>query len=241
MAAQDSPSLPRLRQAVIAAYDLDEVAGQLRSTLGLGEPFADPGVEHFGLRNAVFALRDSFIEVVSPVRPDTSAGRLLERRGGDCGYMLMLQVDDLPAARDRVRQLGIREVFEVSLDDMAEVHLHPSDMRGAIVSLSQPEPPSAWRWGGPNWEGRRADGLNLSGARLTVTEPTEINDRWATVVDEPIAETGVQFSAGQAERGLTEIIVKAGRGRAPAASSDGPVRIGGVDFVIEQDEEEQDD
>src|SRR5437660_10082525 len=198
--------LPRLRQAVIAAHDLDEVAGQLRSALGLSEPFADPGVEHFGLRNAVFALADSFLEVVSPIRPDTSAGRLLERRGGDCGYMLMLQVADLAAARDRVRKLGIREVFEVSLDDMAEVHLHPADIRGAIVSLSQPEPPAAWRWGGPNWQGRRGGGVELSGATLTVSQPVDIADGWAQIVDEPIGNTGVRASADEVERGRTEII-----------------------------------
>src|ERR1700760_3315000 len=141
------PQLPRLRQAVLAVRDLDAVAGQLRTTLGLGEPYADPGVEHFGLRNAVFALGDTFLEVVSPIRADTSAGRLLERRGGDCGYMLMFQLADLAAARERARREGVREVFEVSLDDIDEVHLHPSDVRAAIMSLSQPKPPESWRWG----------------------------------------------------------------------------------------------
>src|SRR6201994_1050289 len=101
------PQLPRLRQAVLAVRDLDAVAGQLRTTLGLGEPYADPGVEHFGLRNAVFALGDTFLEVVSPIRADTSAGRLLERRGGDCGYMLMFQIADLAAARGRARRGGV--------------------------------------------------------------------------------------------------------------------------------------
>src|SRR5437588_3035998 len=122
--------LPRLRQAVLAARDLDAVTDQLRRTLGLNEPYTDPGVEHFGLRNAVFALGDTFLEVVSPIRPDTSAGRLLERRGGDCGYMLMFQVEDLEPARERARALGVREVFAVSLEDVVEVHLHPGDMRG---------------------------------------------------------------------------------------------------------------
>src|SRR5437588_1233618 len=150
--------LPRLRQAVLAARDLDAVADQLRRTLGLQEPYADPGVEYFGLRNAVFALGDTFLEVVSPIRPDTAAGRLIERRGGDCGYMLMFQVEDLAAARERARAEGIREVFEVSLEDMSEVHLHPADMRGAIVSLSRPEPPESWRWGGPGWQDRSARG-----------------------------------------------------------------------------------
>jgi hypothetical protein len=239
VASDETAELPRLRQAVIAAHDLDDVAGQLRSALGLGEPFADPGVEHFGLRNAVFALRDTFLEVVSPIRPDTAAGRLLERRGGDCGYMLMLQVADLPTARERVRELGVREVFEVSVDDMAEVHLHPADMRGAIVSLSQPQPAAAWRWGGPNWQGRRADAVQLSGATLTVTQPVEVADRWATIIDHPIGDTGVRFSTDEVERGLVEIVVKADPERVPAASSDGPVRIGGVEFVFEQEEEEE--
>src|SRR5205085_4538674 len=44
------PLLPRLRQAVVAAQDLDAVAGELRERLGLGEPYADPGVAYFGLR-----------------------------------------------------------------------------------------------------------------------------------------------------------------------------------------------
>ena len=149
---------PRLRQAVLAAHDLDAVAGRLRAELDLGEPYCDPGVEVFGLRNAVFALGDTFLEVVSPIRADAPAARLLERRGGDTGYMLMFQVESFDAARQRAREAGVREVLDISLDDIAEVHLHPGDMRGAIVSLSRPEPAEAWRWGGP-WRatGRRSE------------------------------------------------------------------------------------
>lgn len=145
--------LPRLRQAVIAARELDPVLERLRSGLGLGEPYADPGVEYFGLRNAVFALGDTFLEVISPLRPGTAAGRQLDRREGDCGYMVMAQLDDLAGARMRAGGLGIREVFEVELDDIAEVHLHPADIGGAIVSLSEPRPPDSWRWAGPGWSG----------------------------------------------------------------------------------------
>ena len=39
---------------------------------------------YFGLRNAVFALGDTFLEVVCPQRPDTAAGRLLDRRAPTC-------------------------------------------------------------------------------------------------------------------------------------------------------------
>jgi hypothetical protein len=214
----------RLRQAVVAARDLDAVTGELSERLGLREPFADPGVGQFGLRNAVFCLGDTFLEVVSPVQPDTAAGRLIDRRGGDCGYMTMFQVDDLPAVRERVRSEGVREVFEVSLDDMAEVHLHPADMRGAIVSLSRPSPPSAWRWGGPDWDARSAP-LQIAGATIAVADPEAVDARWEMVLGEPPASAGVRFVADPDERGLVEVVL---------AEYDGaPFVAGGVRFSFE--------
>ena len=81
--------------------------------------------------------------------------------------------------------------------------------------------------------------MELSGATLTVSQPVDIADRWAQIVDEPIGNTGVRFSADEVERGLTEIIVKADPEQVPAASSDGPVRIGGVEFVFEPRQEEE--
>lgn len=216
---------------VIAARDLDAVAGELRSRLGLGEPYSDPGVEHFGLRNAVFALGDTFLEVVSPVRPDAPAARLLDRRGGDTGYMLMFQVEDLDAARERVREAGVREVFDVSLDGMAEVHLHPVDMRAAIVSLSRPEPPDAWRWGGPGWEERRAP-YRLTGATITVSQPVSVGYTWQTVLGAELYKVGVRVSADEFDRGLTEIFLVADDPEQVPVQRE-PLVIGGVQFVFE--------
>jgi Glyoxalase-like domain len=215
-----SAQLPRLRQAVIAAGDLDAVAGRLRAELGLNEPFADEGVGYFGLHNAVFAAADTFLEVVSPTRDGTAAGRLIERRGGDCGYMLMLQVDDVAAARDRARAAGVREVFEVTLPDIDEVHLHPADMRGAIVSVSAPQPPGAWRWGGPDWE-QRAAPVQVVGATVAVADPDAVAARWREIAG---GLGGIRFVQDDAERGLVEITVSDG-GR-------DPVEIGGVRFVF---------
>jgi hypothetical protein len=224
--------LPRLRQAVIAAGDLDAVANQLCSTLGLAEPYADPGVAQFGLRNVVFALHDSFLEVVSPIRADASAARLLERRSGDTGYMLMFQVDDLAAARARVRAAGVREVLDVSIDGMAEVHLHPADMRGAIVSLSRPRPPEAWRWGGPDWSARSAP-ARITAAVVAVADPDRVAARWATVLGAPPRDAGITFIGDPEDRGPVELHL--------AAPADGgeraPVLLGGVRFVSHHEEE----
>jgi hypothetical protein len=216
---------PRLRQAVLAANDLDAVAEALQSELELGEPFSDPGVGYFGLRNAVFALGDTFLEVVSPVRAETSAGRLLERRGGDCGYMLMFQVDDLAAARACARSAGVREVFEVALDDIEEVHLHPADIHGAIVALSAPKPPPSWRWGGPDWSQRSAP-VNVSGATLGVADPLITQLRWREIVGDVSAVT---FVRDESDRGLIEVRVAGGPRR-------DPVVLCGVRFVFESEE-----
>jgi hypothetical protein len=216
---------------VIATRDLDAVAERLRTTLGLGEPYADSGVEHFGLRNAVFALGDTFLEVVSPIRSDTSAGRLLDRRGGDTGYMLMFQVEDLAAARGNAEGQGVREVFEVSLDDIDEVHLHPADVRGAIVSLSQPKPSESWRWGGPDWRARSAP-LRITGATVTVAQPVGVSALWQSILDAELRDVGIRISVDEFDRGLTEIILAADDPENRPARR-GPIVVGGVRFVFE--------
>lgn len=198
--------MPRLRQAVIAVAELDRRVEQLRSSLGLGDPFSDPAVDHFGLRNAVFAIGDEFLELVSPVREDTSAGRLLARRGGDCGYMAMLQVDDVEAARERARVREIREVFQFELDDVGEAHLHPADIGGAIVSVSEPRPAASWRWGGPGWRERAVAG-SVRGVTVAVADPSGVEARWEHVAGGTIP---AQFVADAQEAGIVAIELELG-------------------------------
>lgn len=197
----DTGPMPRLRQAVIAVSDLDASVEKLRSGLGLGEPFADPVIEYFGLRNAVFAIGGTFLEMVSPIREGTAAGRLIERRGGDCGYMAMLQVEDADAARLRAKDLGIREVFDVEFEDMKEAHLHPADIGGAIVSLSEPLPAASWRWGGPNWQERNVPG-SLLGITVGVADAAATEARWFQVAGGAIP---VSFVDDPAEPGIIAI------------------------------------
>ena len=226
----------RLRQAVLAASDLDTVAAELRAALGLGEPFADPGVGAFGLRNAVFAIGDCFLEVVSPAQPGTTAGRYLERRGGDGGYMVIFQLDDLDGARTRVQQMGIRVVWQLDLPDISGTHLHPADIGGAIVSLDRADPPGSWRWGGPDWTERVGTGApgTLASVTLAVPEPDAAAARWGAVLDvEPDGATlalhggHVRFVPG--DEGLTEIGLAV-----PDAVRQGrdAVAIGGVRFAL---------
>jgi len=177
----DASPAARLRQAVLVASDLDAAVESLRGELGLGEPFADPGVAAFGLRNVVFVLGDCFLEVVSPAAPGTAAGRHLERLGGDGGYMVMFQVADTDAARRRVERMGIRVAWQIDLPDISGTHLHPADVGGAIVSLDTPRPVASWRWGGPGWTGRAGAGApgRLDGVTIAVQDPAGSAERWA--------------------------------------------------------------
>jgi hypothetical protein len=221
--------LPRLRQAVVAAKELEPTVERLRDELGLGEPYNDPAVSFFGLRNAVFALQDTFLEVVSPVKADTAAGRLMQRRGGDCGYMLMFQVDDLHAARARADRATVREVFEIDREDISEVHLHPRDMRGAIVSLSDPRPAPSWPWGGEGWQ-QRAAAPRVVGATVAVTDPDGVAQRWREVIgDLP----RIRFEREDSDRGVTEIVIATEQPRSD------PVEIAGVRFVLVSTEEDR--
>src|SRR3954451_16786042 len=171
----------RLRQVVLVARELDEFAGELRAELALGEPFADPGVGEFGLANAVFALGDQFVEVIAPKQDGTAAGRWLERHGGDGGYMLIFQLDDLAAARARVKDMGIRVVWQADLHEISGTHLHPADTRGALVSLDAARPAASWRWGGPGWEDRAAPG-RVDGGTVKVREPGKTEQIWTDVL-----------------------------------------------------------
>jgi hypothetical protein len=186
----------RLRQAVLVARELEPLAAALREQLGLREPFRDPGVGMFGLHNVVFALDGCFLEVVSPTRSGTTAGRYLERHG-DGGYMVMFDVRDLAGARARAASLGVRVVWEVDLPDISGTHLHPGDIGGAIVSIDRPEPEASWRWGGPDWTGHAGEGapLRIVGATITVPEPDAVAARWGQLL-------GVQASGADGARAL---------------------------------------
>ena len=159
----------------------------LCSALGVEVCYRDPGVAAFGLHNALMTLGDTFLEVVSPTTEGTTAGRLLERRHGDGGYMVLLQTEELAADRRRFKTLGVREVWEIELDDIAAVHLHPKDIGAAIVSFDQPNPPQSWRWGGPDWHRYRHRGRvsDIVGADLQRADPATTAARWSQVLDLP--------------------------------------------------------
>lgn len=221
----------RIRQAVLVARDRDAVVEALRAKLPLADPFHDPEVAQFGVHNSVMALGDTFVEVISPVEDGTAAGRHLERTGGDGGYMVMFQVDDIADARARIDRLGVRVIFDLEVEGDTDLHLHPADVPGAIVSLDHMAAPASWRWAGPAWEGKtpvETGPGRVTGATLTALEPTTLASTWAAALGaeadgDRIALDGgeLRFVAGERD-GIAAFHVE---------GLEADLAIGGVRFV----------
>ncbi len=179
----------RLRQIALVGADLEAARADITTVLGLGTAYADPGVKKYGLHNAVWPIGDTFLEVVSPTQAGTTAGRLIDKRGGDGGYMAIFQCEDLVAARARVAAQGVRVADQFDGDGVAFTHLHPRDLGGAIVSIDAMVPTERWEWGGPDWQAnvRTEVATEIVGAELQGDDPEGMATRWAGVLGREIA------------------------------------------------------
>ncbi len=215
----------RLRQVVLVAADLETVVGQIRDVFEIEPGYPDPGVELFGLQNMVMAFGDTFLEVVSPIQDNTAAGRYRDRRGGDCGYMVMVQSDDYRRDRERIEGLGVRIVWSAELDDISGMHLHPRDTGGPLLSLDEPKPPASWRWAGPSWVDRSSTD-NVQGivaAEITDPDPTERARRWGEILDRPARLKGKTKSI-ELDRGTLRFVATDDPANAGLAQIDVQVR-----------------
>lgn len=191
----------RLRQVALVAGELAPVRREIFHVLGLKEDFADPGVGHFRLHNSVMAIGDTFLEVVAPETEGTTAGRLLERRQGNGGYMVLIQVADLDAIDERVERLGIRKVWETETPEVKAFHLHPRDVGAAIVSFDEMHPPESWQWAGKGWENRKAANVTtITAVDLQSDSPEALASSWSALLNRP-AETDRQGWAIQLDQG----------------------------------------
>ena len=197
----------RLRQIALVAHSLDQAITDISAALDLDVIYRDPGVGFFGLHNALFCIGDQFLEVVSPIQEGTTAGRLLEKLGGDGGYMALYEVDDLDTRIDHVKSLGIRTVWEGTGDAIRGRHLHPRDTGGTLVSLDQPDVAGEWAWGGPEWKSRRSSSVvsGIDSFTVSVPDPESSRVHWTTLgINE-----AVHFEAcGNQPEGLTEVTMK---------------------------------
>jgi hypothetical protein len=211
----------RLRQVVVAARDLQATRTRIEDELGLPHVWADPGVGYFGLRNALYAIGDCFLEVVSPTKDDAPAHRFLERAGHDAGYMAIVQTTDaLDDVRSRAEDLGIRIVFTAEGDGVTGLHFHPADTDATLLSIDRCTDDAAWPWAGPAWEAAPDRGYRgIARATFAVADPQTVAARWAQLLG---GETDAALDFVEGEGGLVAVDL--------IGPPHAPVEIAGVTF-----------
>ena len=219
----------RLRQVAFVAHDLEARASELCETLGLEVAYRDDGVARFGLVNVVVPLGGDFLEIVSPAREGTSAGRYLDRRGGDGGYMVILLTEDALAHRARITAMGIRDIWRHDADDYRATHFHPRDCDGVLLSVDSVTRASdigerlcEWHPAGPSWRDKIHDDLvdRLLAVEIQAADPAAVADHWADILARTARHDGtrhevaldqgtIRFVADRDDRGVSAIDVRA--------------------------------
>ena len=181
----------RIRQVALASSDLMMADETLCRLLGCAEGYIDREIIYFGLQNRLYTVGDSFLEVVSPAQPGAAAGRFLERRGTDGGYMVIVQVEDLEREKKRLEHTGIRTVFSDDRGVAKAIHLHPKDVPGAIPSLDEMTPPESWLWAGDGWEARAARHVSdIKAVEIASDSPRETGNCWAKAYGKALQQDG---------------------------------------------------
>jgi hypothetical protein len=173
-----------LRQLVMVSSLRDPLVDNLCKLFDIKVSFNDPGVGHFGLENAVLPVGTDFLEVVSPVEENTTAGRYLDRRGGDGGYMVIIQVDDFSEVQNTVKENNVTVVWESEHSEARAIHLHPKEMGGAILSLDWMNPKESWKWAGPNWDEcvNTSTVKRIVGVEIQSDDPEGMKSKWQSVL-----------------------------------------------------------
>ena len=200
----------RLRQVCLVAADLARETARIESLLGLEVCHRDPNVAKYGLENVLFPVGTSFLEIVSPTRPGTTAGRFLERHGGNYGYMVILDCDDPERYRRRAESLGVRVANLIRHDAYFGVQLHPKDTGAAMLEFNSTvggaDPMGPYGPAGPHWQRaiRRERTRSLLAVEIESPDPEQLAERWASIFGRPVQKLGngrcrITFDTGTIE------------------------------------------
>jgi methylmalonyl-CoA/ethylmalonyl-CoA epimerase len=130
----------RLNHVAIAVPDLAAAAAKYRDTLGaeISEPLALP--EH-GVTTVFVNLPNTKIELLEPLGGDSPIAKFLERNPDGGIHHLCYEVDDILAARDRLKADGARVLGDGEPKRGAHgkpvLFLHPKDFNGTLVEIEE--------------------------------------------------------------------------------------------------------
>jgi methylmalonyl-CoA/ethylmalonyl-CoA epimerase len=130
----------RLNHVAIAVPDLAAAAALYRDTLGakVGAPQDEP--DH-GVTVVFIELPNTKIELLAPLGEGSPLAGFLEKSPAGGIHHICYEVDDILAARDRLKAGGARVLGsgepKIGAHGKPVLFLHPKDFTGCLVELEQ--------------------------------------------------------------------------------------------------------
>jgi methylmalonyl-CoA/ethylmalonyl-CoA epimerase len=136
----DTAMIGRLNHVAIAVPDLAAAAAQYRDTLGAEVGPATDIPEH-GVTVVFITLPNTKIELLYPLGDGSPIAGFLEKNSAGGIHHICYEVDDILAARDRLKAQGARILGDGEPKTGAHgkpvLFLHPKDFNGCLVELEQ--------------------------------------------------------------------------------------------------------
>ena len=130
----------RLNHVAIAVRDIAKAAQTYRTTLGAEVSEAVPHPDH-GVTTVFISLPNTKIELLEPLGADSPIARFLDRNPDGGIHHVCYEVDDIVAARDRLKGQGARVLGDgepkIGAHGKPVLFLHPKDFCGTLVELEQ--------------------------------------------------------------------------------------------------------
>ena len=130
----------RLNHVAIAVKDLETSAALYRDTLGarVSAPQALPA---HGVTVVFIELDNTKIELLAPLGDNSPIAKFLEKNPDGGMHHLCYEVEDILAARDRLKAAGARVLGDgeprIGAHGKPVLFLHPKDFIGTLVELEQ--------------------------------------------------------------------------------------------------------
>ena len=130
----------RLNHVAIAVRDIAKAANVYRQTLGVEVSDPVPQPEH-GVTTVFITLPNTKIELLEPLGEASPIAKFLDRNPDGGIHHVCYEVDDIRAARDRLKAQGARVLgdgeVKIGAHGKPVLFLHPKDFCGTLVEIEQ--------------------------------------------------------------------------------------------------------
>ena len=130
----------RLNHVAIVVGDLEAATAVYRDTLGARVSAAVDQPAH-GVTTVFVELPNTKIELLRPLGEDSPVAKFLERNPSGGIHHVCYEVEDIYAARDRLKAEGARVLGDgepkIGAHNKPVLFLHPKDFYGTLIELEQ--------------------------------------------------------------------------------------------------------